>query len=128
MKRIRKILMFILVTFFIVTINNNALALSAGGMKNDADSWIKNGSQNAPITADMAWTELMPIGQVLLAIGAVVLVVAFMWLGIKYMTADPSGKADVKQKLIGLVVATVVIFGGVGIFTLVVNLMNGILA
>ena len=65
---------------------------------------------------------------VIRTIGIIVTVITLMIMGIKYMTADPSGKADVKQKLIGLVVATVVIFGGVGIFTLVVNLMNGILA
>lgn len=51
-----------------------------------------------------------------------------MFLGVKYMFADPSGKADVKQRLIWLVIATVVIYGGVGIFTLVVTLMNSILA
>ena len=44
------------------------------------------------------------------------------------MSADPSGKADVKQKLIGLVIATVVIYGGIGLFTIIINVMNGIFA
>ena len=44
------------------------------------------------------------------------------------MITDPQGKADIKQKLIGLVIATVIIYGGVGIFTIIINLFNSIFA
>ena len=125
MKKINKILIILLIPFIILS--TNAMATTAGEIKNTSDNWVENGSKNSPMSSQKIWDELIPIGQVMLAIGAVVLVVAFMWLGIKYMTTDPSGKADVKQRLVGLIIATVVIFGGVGIFTLVVNLMNGIL-
>ena len=128
MKRIVKILKSTLSIFFIIALSNNVFALSAGGMRGEADNWLKNGFVNSPITPQEAWDELMPIAQILLAIGSIVLVISFMWLGVKYMTTDPSGKADIKQKLIGLVVATVVIYGGIGIFTVIVNVMNGILA
>ena len=70
----------------------------------------------------------LPIAQILLAIASVVLVIAYMYLGIQYMITDPQGKADIKQKLIGLVIATVIIYGGIGIFTVIINLFNSIFA
>ena len=128
MNKKRKILTLSVLSIIFTSIKNNVFALSAGGIKTEADGWIKNGMQNSPITTDIAWKELLPIAQILLEIGSGILVGCFMWLGIKYMVTDPSGKADIKQKLIGLVVATVVIYGGVGIFTIIVNVLNSILA
>lgn len=120
--------MLICIITILLSLGNSAYATTAGDMKDKADDWINKGSQNPPITTDEAWGKLLPMGQALIAIGSVVLVGCFMYLGIKYMTTDPSGKADIKQKLIGLVLATVVIYGGIGIFTIIVNLMNSIFA
>ena len=129
MKTVKKILVSIVCMIAILGITNNVFALSGSEIKGKADSWIKKGSeQTPPITADEAWSKLLPIGQVLISVASVVLVICYMFLGVKYMFADPSGKADVKQRLIWLVIATVLIYGGVGIFTLVVTLMNSILA
>jgi ABC-type Na+ efflux pump permease subunit len=127
MKKVKNILIVLSIIMCIYCTGNKVYA-SAGQWKGQADSWLQNGMQNPPITTEEAWEKLLPIGQILVAIASVVLVICFMYLGIKYMTADPSGKADVKQKLIGLVVATVVIYGGMGIFAIIVNLMNSILA
>ena len=128
MKKIIKIgTMLVCATLILLSLENNAYASTAGSMKNKADEWINQGSQNPPITTDEVWGKLLPIGQVLISIGSVVLVGCFMYLGVKYMLTDPSGKADIKQKLIGLVIATVVIYGGIGIFTILVNLMNNLL-
>lgn len=126
MKKIKNILIILSIIMIMFCANNQVFA-SAGKWKGQADSWLQNGMQNTPITTQEAWSKLLPVGQVLVAIASVVLVICFMYLGIKYMAADPSGKADVKQKLIGLVIATVVVYGGIGIFTIIVNLMNSIL-
>lgn len=127
MKKIKNILVIISIVMCIYFASNEVYA-SASEWKGQADKWLQNGMQNPPITTEEAWAKLLPIGQILVVVASVVLVICFMYLGIKYMTADPSGKADVKQKLIGLVVATVVIYGGMGIFAIIVNLMNSILA
>lgn len=127
MKKIKNILVIISIVMCIYFASNEVYA-SASQWKGQADHWLQNGMQNPPITTEEAWAKLLPIGQILVVVASVVLVICFMYLGIKYMTADPSGKADVKQKLIGLVVATVVIYGGMGIFAIIVNLMNSILA
>ena len=126
-RKLKRITLTLLLTLTIA-LSNNLLVANASTMLEDADEWLQNGAQNPPITPGDVWPELQPIAQILITIGAIVVVGCFMWLGIKYMTADPSGKADIKQKLIGLVIATVIIFGGIGIFTIIVNLFNGIFA
>ena len=43
------------------------------------------------------------------------------------MSADPSTQAKLKQQMIGLVVAAVVIFGAVAIWRLVYSFMNDLI-
>ena len=128
MKKTIKIAVISIITAIILLASNSVFAMSGTDIKQSADNWLNKGSQNTPITTEEAWTKLIPVGRILVSIASVILVVCYMYLGIKYMMADPSGKADVKQRLIYLVIATVLIYGGVGIFTVVVNLMNSILS
>ena len=125
MKKTIKII--ILVSLLLIPVTNFSLASTAGSIISDADKWLNKGSNNSPITTQTAWDKLSPIASILMAIATGVLVVMYMWLGIKYMMTDPNGKADIKQKLIGLVIATVVVYGGMGLFTIIVNLLNSIL-
>jgi len=127
MKKTIKTAVISIITAIILLASNSVFAMSGTDIKQNADDWLNRGSQNTPITTDEAWTKLIPVGRILVSIASVILVVCYMYLGIKYMMADPSGKADVKQRLIYLVIATTLIYGGVGIFTVVVNLMNSIL-
>ena len=112
-------------TIIAILFNSRVFALQ--NIKDSGDSFLEKGT-SAPITVDEAWEKLLPIAQVLLAVASVVLVITYMYLGIQYMITDPQGKADIKQKLIGLVIATVIIYGGVGIFTLIITLFNSIFA
>ena len=123
-KKIKKIIIPIIL--FIILFSNKVFALQ--DIKDSGDSFLDKGTASAPITVDEAWEKLLPIAQVLLAIASVVLVITYMYLGIQYMITDPQGKANIKQKLIGLVVATVIIYGGVGIFTIIITLFNSIFA
>ena len=122
-----KILCIIIMLMLYIICTNVTFASSATELKGDADSWINKGMTDTPISTSVAWSKLMPIGQILVACGGVVLVSMFMWLGIKYMVTDPSGKANIKEKLIGLIVASVIIYGGMGLFAIIVSLMNNIL-
>lgn len=128
MKTKFKTIIMSIITLAILLAGSQVFAMSASSIIGDANQWLNDGASDSKISTDEAWEVLKPIGQILVAIGSVVLVICFMYLGIKYMSADPSGKADVKQKLIGLVIATVVIYGGIGLFTIIINVMNGIFA
>ena len=69
-------------------------------------------------------SQLIGIGQLLVAIGAGTLVIVSMIMAIKWITASPDKKAKLQQQLIGLVVATFVIFGAIGIWNLVRGIME----
>lgn len=126
MKNKIKKITIIFITFITILCSNRVFALQ--NIKAEGDNFLNKGSSSTPITIDEAWEKLVPIAQVLLAIASVVLVIAYMYLGIQYMITDPQGKANIKQKLIGLVVATIIIYGGVGIFTIIITLFNSIFA
>lgn len=84
-------------------------------------SWIEAGQSQAPVgtSTDDFVNRFIGIGQVLVAVGVIVLLIVTAITGIKWITASPDKKALLKQQLIGLVVAAVVIFGAVGIWNLV---------
>ncbi len=125
-KFLKKTFMIIAIILLITFGTNKSFALE--NIKGQGDNFIQQGSSSTIISTDEAWNILMPIAQILVSIASIVLVIAYMYLGIQYMLVDPQGKADIKQKLIGLVIATVVIYGGLGIFTLIINLFNSMLA
>lgn len=66
------------------------------------------------------------IGSVLVAIGVVTLLIVSAVMAIKWITATPDKQAKLKQQLIGLVVAAVVIFGAIGIWSLVRGIMENV--
>ena len=105
---------------------NRCFALE--NIKSQGDDFLNQGSSESPISTDEAWEILRPIAVALVAIASVVLVIAYMYLGIQYMITDPQGKANIKQKLIGLIIATVLIYGGMGLFSIIINLFNSIFA
>ena len=63
---------------------------------------------------------------ILLTIGIFVAVVVGGIIGIKLMTSSAEGKAEAKALLIPYVVGCVVVFGGFGIWKLVVTLLQNI--
>ncbi|MBR3132982.1 MAG: hypothetical protein IKG42_02745 [Clostridia bacterium] len=69
---------------------------------------------------------VVPIARVLTAVGTITVVAAFIILGIKYMTASPEQAAKIKQQLIGVVVAAVVIFGAAIIWKIMFEVMKNI--
>lgn len=101
-------------------------------MKDQATSWINNGEElgkNILPSSDLQKT-FVPIGQVLVAVATIVVLVVTIIMGIKYitanLTANPEEKGKLKQQLIGLVVSIVVIYGAVGIWNLVQNIMKSL--
>ena len=94
--------------------------LSFGGMKGDADNFINKGTNGQKITLQEAITKLVPIGNVLVLIG--------MIMGLKYMIGGTDQKANMKEKLIWYIISIALVYGAVGIFTIVVNIMNNILS
>ena len=53
-------------------------------------------------------------------------VIAFMIAGVKYMTASPEGKAEIKKKMMYLVIGGILLFAAGGIIQIVAKLSNNI--
>lgn len=68
----------------------------------------------------------VPIGQVLIIAANAVIVVVVAVMGIRWITAKPDQQAKLKEQLIGLVVAIVVIYGAVVIWTTIKGFMEGL--
>ena len=116
MKRTLKIAIIIICLLFtILSINSNASGLTWDSIKDSADAFAQAGKDQM-ISNDKIIETVLPIGQMLTAIGVAVLFGGLVILGIKYMMADPQQKGKLKQQLIGLVVSGVVIFGAYSIW------------
>lgn len=68
----------------------------------------------------------IPVGQVLVTIAGVILLVVTLIMAIKYLIANAEQRGKLKQQLVGLVVSTVVIYGAVGIWSIIKSFMENI--
>ena len=126
MKKIIRTICICLIVFVSICVFSKNYAISNENIVGTGTNWIENVT-DPPITTPNIWEKLKPIASILMSVATCILVILYMYLGIKYMMTDPNGKADIKQKLLGLVVSTIVIYGAMGIFTIIVNLMNGVI-
>ena len=127
MKKTLKIAMIIICLLFtILSINSNASGLSWDSIKDSADAF-ENAGSNQMISSDKIIEIVLPVGQMLTAVGVAVLFGGIVILGIKYMLADPQQKGKFKQQLIGLVVSGVVIFGAYTIWRIAYNFFSELL-
>ena len=128
LKKVLKISLIVLVVFGCLNVPNSVHA--ADGMQQIIDAgnnFINQGSgSEGTFTYDYFASEFVGIGQILISIGVVVLLGVIAYMGIKWITAKPDQQAVLKQQLIGVVVAAVVIFGAFGIWTFVRNNMQNI--
>ena len=92
------------------------------------NSWTQQGKKEAGNYGDEGYFigELIGIGQILVVIGFATVLIVGTIMGIQWITATPDKKAKLQQQLIGLVIATVVIFGAVGIWQLVIKIMSNL--
>lgn len=132
MRVFKKILILtVLINIFIIVLNINtttSLAKTVSEMDSDAKSFINTGAKEAKkATKDVTGavgSNFRGIGQLLTYIGAGVMVAVVSYMGIKYMISPPDKQAALKQQLIGVVVAGVVIFGAYGIWSALISILS----
>ena len=87
--------------------------------------FIKEGDSDLINEASLT-NEFGGMIKVLVATAIVILISAVLIIGIKYMVAEPKQQAELKKKLVGLVIATVIIAGAYTIWSVTYNMMAGI--
>ena len=100
--------------------------LSSGTILSEGKDFIDKGRDQTPIKWDEIKKNILPIAHILVAIATVVFMVVGMIMGIKYMISGADERAGIKQKLIWLIIAMVVVYGATGIYNLVVEIMQNI--
>lgn len=124
-KHVIKILIITLI--LLISFANFSLAIDFS----KADEFIKKGLQKANednISVEEVGKEFAAIGKSLRVIGAGTVVIATAYMGILYMISPPERQAKLKQQLIGLVVAAIVIFGGYYIWQMVTTALDSMTA
>lgn len=104
-------------------------SISGKGMKEIVDAhkeFKSKGNNNSNTTVEAFLENLLGLGQVLVIIGGATLLIVGGIMAIKWITATPDKQAKLKTQSIGLVLAAVIIFGAVGIWNFVRNIMNSV--
>ena len=87
-----------------------------------AEDFISKGAEQAGSRGESeAAGAVNTIGAIMVNIAGYILVIGVIVVGIKYMMANPEGKAKLKGQLIGLAVATIVIYGAQFIWSTVIS-------
>lgn len=74
-------------------------------------------SDKASVSIKKVW------GTILLVLQAMA-VAAFCFTGVKYMFASADAKANIKDKMVGLMIGAVLVFGSTGVINLIINLTS----
>lgn len=94
-------------------------------MMDEADNFINSGGEIQ--YKESALQEFSNnFYNIMLTVGVAIAVIVGGVLGIKYMTSSVEGKASTKNMLIAYAVGCVIVFGGFGIWKLVVTILQGI--
>ncbi len=127
MKTIYKVTtVLFIISLLMISFNiNTCEAKTMAEIQSQARNFIQQGEGNS-ISDNGIFTELKSIAQVMTTVGIGILVLVTTYMGIKYMTSPPEAQAKLKQQLIGLLVATVVVAGASGIWNIVVSILEKI--
>ncbi|MCI8412185.1 MAG: hypothetical protein HFJ40_07180 [Clostridia bacterium] len=118
------ILIIFLIILLILPNYSNADGLSWSEMQSQAKGFINKGEKSYSLDESKLQGIIIPIAQILVAIGNVIVVIALTVIGIKYMMANPEQKAKLKSQLVGVVIATMVIFGAQLIWSILYNFLS----
>ncbi len=102
-KRIKNIMTFVLTFIFIAIIGYGVMEVKADFI-GEASEWYKKGGNTESI-------DLTEIANLVNIAGTAVIAIVTVVLGTKYMLGSATGKSEVKEQLISLLVACVLFFG-----------------
>ena len=125
MKKILYSIIVIALIMFLI-IPNYSRAFSLDDIFSKGEDFLTKGQENETLNETEVKNTVVPIAQVLVAIGSLVIALATGILAIKYLMAGPEKRGELKGQLVGLVVATVVIYGAQIIWSTMYNIFNNI--
>ncbi len=123
----KKIIVSIILFTTIVLSGQVSMAINGlDDIINRGDNFVNQGDPNNVIEQNNVKDVSEGIFAIVLVIGIVVAVIATIIIGMQFVTASVAEKAQLKEKLIPLLIGAAIIFGAVGIWRLVVNILQDI--
>ncbi len=117
------------IILFMTIVLSGQVAMAINGLDdiiNRGDNFVNQGDPNNAISENNVKEVSDGIFAIVVVIGIVVAIVAAVVIGVQFVTASVEEKAQLKEKLIPLLVGAAIIFGAVGIWRLVVNILQGV--
>ena len=127
MKVIKKVLIAVALVSCIMTAYSIKFNIvkAVDDFEGQAESFINIGRQGSTeVNTKSITDEFKKIGQILSYIGAGVMVAVTAYLGVQYIISPPDKQGALKEKLVGLVVSGIVIFGAYAIWKLVIGIVS----
>lgn len=123
----KKIIVSIILFTTIVLSGQVSMAINGlDDIINRGDNFVNQGDPNNVIVEDNVKDVSEGIFAIVLVIGIIVAIIATIIIGMQFVTASVAEKAQLKEKLIPLLIGAAIIFGAVGIWRLVVNILQDI--
>ncbi len=126
----KMIIIGLMAIFFLNFWNANiAFAVKLEDLETNAKDFTEIGKKEAEksnlgTVLNSVTTNFQGLGQILTMVGAGVIVAVISYMGIKYLVSPPDKQAALKQQLIGVVVAGIVIFGAYGIWSAILGVVS----
>lgn len=124
------LVVFVMVNLFFGLIYLNCFSVKAdfiSDMESNASKFVSTGEKEAKLGTGWLTSitgKFTSLGQLLTMVGAGVMVAVLSYMGIKYIMSPPDKQAALKQQLVGVLVAGIVIFGAYGIWSAVLQVVS----
>lgn len=130
-KLVKVLAIIMLIICVLLLVNGEAFAggdtkLTGDNIKSIADGWLQQGQSKSPLKASEIANILKPIANILLAFGAVIILIVGVVMGIKFVTASPDKQGQLKGQLFGVFISAIVLAGAYGIWSITYTILNGL--
>ena len=124
MKRIitRFIIILLVVLIFLAIFNLDSLAVNLDSVTEAMQNVTQFNQED--VNSNAAKTLNSGIGIIQYA-GSGIAIIAVSILGIKYVLASPSDKAEVKKEIFPMLIGAILLFGAVNVVSLIIKFTNG---
>lgn len=129
MNRKRNLFRIVMITICVIfCINNIVLGLSGSDLTGKFDGKTQVSDSDIEEGEGLLTNVLGPILSVIRIVAIGIAIIMITILGIKYMTAAPSEKANIKNQLITFTIGAVIVIGTTSILSMIRNAINSITA
>ena len=123
---VKRIIIVLSVLLILISLSNVAMATdNLNSYSQQASNFLnigKNEFTSRNIQVNDITDVLMPLGRILTTIGVGIILCVAAVMGIKWVTAKPDEQAKLKEQLVGLAVAAVVVLGAYTIWSIALDI------